>query len=120
MTGNGAGEPGAALERRSVLQPKGRLDMIAAPTFREQVKRLVEMGASLLVVDLGSVSFVDSTGLAALVGALKLVRGAGGDLCVARPNAQVWQVVERRYLHTVLRRCELGEAELTRSPEAPR
>jgi len=89
--------------RVTVLGPRGRLEMASAPAFREQVKQLVESGVTRLVVDLGEVSFVDSSGLGAVIGGLKLARQAGGDLRVARANQQVLLVLDLTSLNRVLR-----------------
>jgi anti-sigma B factor antagonist len=89
--------------RVTVLAPRGRLDMASAPAFREQVKQLIESGTTRLVVDLGEVSFVDSSGLGAVIGGLKVARQAGGDLRVARANQQVLLVLDLTSLNRVLR-----------------
>jgi len=89
--------------RVTVLAPRGRLDMASAPAFREQVKQLIESGTIRLVVDLGEVSFVDSSGLGAVIGGLKVARQAGGDLRVARANQQVMLVLDLTSLNRVLR-----------------
>src|SRR2546430_4284835 len=89
--------------RVTVLAPRGRLDMASAPAFREQVKQLIESGTTRLVVDLGEVSFVDSSGLGAVIGGLKVARQAGGDLHVARANQQVMLVLDLTSLIRVLR-----------------
>ena len=90
-------------ERVTVVAPKGRLDMSAAPAFRGQVRQLVESGATHLVVDLQEISFVDSSGLGAVIGALKVARQSGGDLRIARPNQQVQLVLDLTSLNQVLR-----------------
>ena len=91
-----------ASERVTVLAPKGRLDMSSAPAFRERVRQLIDAGTSQLVVDFGEVSFVDSSGLGAVIGGLKLSRQAGGDLRIARPNQQVLLVLDLTSLNRVL------------------
>jgi len=91
-----------AHERVTVVAPKGRLDMSSAPAFRERVKQLVESGTTHLVVDLGGVTFVDSSGLGAVIGGLKVARQAGGDLRIARPNQQVLLVLDLTSLNRVL------------------
>jgi anti-sigma B factor antagonist len=85
--------------------------MASAPAFREQVKQVIESGASRrLVVDLGEVSFVDSTGLGAVIGGLRVARQAGGDLRVARANRQVLLVLDLTSLNRVLRPYSSVEA----------
>jgi anti-sigma B factor antagonist len=92
-----------ARERVTVLEPKGRLDQASALDFREHVKRLVDAGVSQLVVDLGDVSFVDSTGLGAIISGLKRARQVGGDLRIARPQQEVRTLLELTSLDRVLR-----------------
>jgi anti-sigma B factor antagonist len=92
-----------AHERVTVLDLKGPLDMASAPAFRRRVRQLVSAGVSQMVIDLGDVSFVDSSGLGAVIGALKLVRERGGDLRIVRANEQVQQLLGLTSLDQVLR-----------------
>jgi anti-sigma B factor antagonist len=94
------------------MAPKGRLDMASAPAFRERVKQLVESGSLRLVIDLGDVSFVDSSGLGAVIGGLKVARQAGGDLRIARANEQVKLVLELTSLNRLLQPYESLEEAL--------
>jgi len=94
------------------MAPKGRLDMASAPAFRERVKQLVESGSLRLIVDLGEVSFVDSSGLGAVIGGLKVARQAGGDLRIARANEQVKLVLELTSLNRLLQPYESLEKAL--------
>ena len=64
----------------AVLQVTGEVDAYTAPMLREQIRELAAKGAVHLIADLGQVSFLDSTGLGALVGGLKRLREAGGSL----------------------------------------
>lgn len=64
----------------AVLQVAGEVDAYTAPMLREQIRELAAKGAVHLIADLGQVSFLDSTGLGALVGGLKRLREAGGSL----------------------------------------
>jgi anti-sigma B factor antagonist len=96
----------------AVLASTGRLDMVAAPQLRALVTETVAAGASRLVVDLGETSFIDSSGLGALIAGLKTARQAGGDLRIARPGEQVRMVLELTQMHTVLRPYATVEAAL--------
>jgi len=93
----------------TVVTPDGRLNMVAAPELREQLRTLVQDGASRVVVDLSGVESIDSSGLGALISGLKAARNAGGDLRIAAPNAQVMAVLELTNLNRVLRPRESAE-----------
>ena len=63
----------------------GELDLSAAPAFRRALAD-VPSGARVLL-DMSAVTFVDSAGLGALVGAIRRSRDGGGDAAVcARPG----------------------------------
>lgn len=93
----------------TVVQPTGRLNMVAAPRLREQLRDLVENGSHRLVVDLSTTEFIDSSGLGALVSGLKAARQAGGDLRIARPTPTVLNVFKLTNLDRVLRPRESVE-----------
>jgi anti-sigma B factor antagonist len=90
-------------ERVAVLHPMGRLNMVAAPAFKSQVEETVESGRSRIVVDLAEVTFIDSSGLGALIAGLKATRQAGGDLRLAEVPEQVMTVLRLTNLDRVLR-----------------
>lgn len=77
-----------------VVRCQGRLNMITAPELRDLVGESVTAGKTRIVVDLADVDFMDSTGLGALVAALKQTRQAGGDLRIASPGTQVSMVLK--------------------------
>lgn len=61
-----------------------RLDAAVAPAFRQAVVDRVERGERRLVMDLGRVEFMDSSGLGALVSILKAAGSQGAmALCQA-------------------------------------
>lgn len=94
----------------AVVKPTGRLNMVAAPTLRKQLNDIVEGGRSRIVVDLSATEFIDSSGLGALIAALKIARKAGGDLRIAAPSRQVCTVLELSNLDRVLRSYETAES----------
>lgn len=65
-----------------------RLDASAAPAFKQEVVRLVEAGDTRLVLDLSGVSFLDSSGLGAMVSVLKAL-GQRGTLVVCGVSGAV-------------------------------
>lgn len=86
-----------------VVVPRGRLNMTSARQLKEVLADLVGSGTSRIVVDMAETTFLDSSGLGALIGGLKSARQAGGDLRVARPTAAVVSVFQLTNLDRVLR-----------------
>jgi anti-sigma B factor antagonist len=85
-----------------VVTPQGRLNMVSAPRLRTAVNEMVDGGTHRVVVDLSETTFVDSSGLGALVGGLKAARQAGGDLRVAGVTPAVRSALELTNLHGLL------------------
>lgn len=65
-----------------------RLDAHKAPQLREAVISRIEKGHHLLVIDLSSTEFMDSSGLGALVSCLKRL-GPKGSMAVAGVKGSV-------------------------------
>lgn len=72
-----------------VLKPSGMLDGTNANKFRQQINQLVQEGVNMILIDLKKVSFMDSSGLGALVLILKTVKASGGQLYLTSINEQV-------------------------------
>jgi anti-sigma B factor antagonist len=85
-----------------ILVLVGRLDRTSAVVLRGQVDDLVDEGWHQLVIDLEQVSFVDSSGLGALVRALGTTRRVGGDCRLAGPGSQVRALLQASTLDRVL------------------
>ena len=84
-------------EAVTVVQPDGdRLDIAVASDFRNTLLDLIENGRRNLVVDLKTVSFIDSSGLGALVSALKTLKanGGNGDVRLAHVQEPVVALLE--------------------------
>lgn len=77
---------------RTVVHVGGEIDVYTAPTLRQRLDERIQSGRHHLVVDLGDVTFMDSTGLGVLVGRLKLVRSYGGSLRLVCTNRRVLKV----------------------------
>ncbi len=77
-----------------VVQPTGILDGIRGNQLRREVSDIVVTGANTVLIDLQNVTFMDSSGLSALVSALKTVRTSGGKLYLCSLNDQVKMVFD--------------------------
>jgi anti-sigma B factor antagonist len=78
----------------AVLQVTGEVDVYTAPMLREQMRELAAKGAVHIIVDLGRVEFLDSTGLGALVGGLGRLREAGGSLALVISTPRILRIFQ--------------------------
>jgi len=88
----------------TVVRPAGaRVDLQVAGEFRTALLQLIETHHHRLVVDLGDVHFVDSSGLGALVSALKTLKllKSTGDVRLANVQPPVVALLEIIRLHRV-------------------
>jgi anti-sigma B factor antagonist len=74
-----------------VFALSGELD---ASTCRGLAERLIGPPASLVVLDLCLLSFMDSSGLGAIHAARQMAIKDGGNLVVSRPSPIVYRVLE--------------------------
>lgn len=63
-----------------VLHVAGEVDVYTAPRLKVALTDAADRGCAPLIVDMEQVGFIDSSGLGVLVGALRRVKEAGGDL----------------------------------------
>jgi anti-sigma B factor antagonist len=71
-----------------VIRPDGDLDVYTVGSLRDAIGTMIDEGSTKLVVDLDSVPFMDSSGLGALMGGVRRLREAGGDLAIACTREQ--------------------------------
>ena len=77
-----------------VIDVQGEIDMYTAPRLRELLIDLVGKGSYQLVVNLGKVGFLDSTGLGVLVGGLKRVRAHDGSLDLVCTQPRILKILK--------------------------
>ncbi len=92
-----------------VLAIGGELDIGSAPRLREEITILVDGGCTRLVLDMGEVTFLDSSGLSVLIMGLKRLRERGGDLLLRAVNPQPRAVLEMTGITRLLGLSELGD-----------
>ena len=81
-------------DRWTVLTLFGDLDMAGAPNLRQAVVRQVGEGRNQLVLDLSAVTFIDSSGLGAIIGALRRTRAHDGDLVLVVADPELRRAFE--------------------------
>lgn len=69
----------------------GRLDADSSPTVKARLHEYIKDDYQKIIVDLAQVPFIDSSGLASLVSALRVAREKGGNitLCGIQAQAQI-------------------------------
>jgi anti-sigma B factor antagonist len=91
-------DQGAAL-----VNVQGRLDAAAAPTFKQKITDAISQGNVRLALHIAHLSFMDSTGLGALLSALKAARKANGDISIIAPSPQVQKLLKLTAMDRVFR-----------------
>jgi len=95
----------------TVVVPRGDLDMAAADQMKRVLTGLVNEGSVKLLVDLGQVGYIDSSGMGALVATLKHARTAGGDLHLCTLQDDVRAIFEMtRLIKAITIHATRGEA----------
>jgi anti-sigma B factor antagonist len=74
----------------TVVAPHGDLDLATVDEVKRTLAGLIDRGQSRLLMDLGGVGYIDSTGMGVLVAAMKQARAAGGDvrLCALQDDVR--------------------------------
>lgn len=80
-----------------------------APYFKSQLAEYMHQGNRSIVLDLGSVNFIDSSGLGALVSSLKSM-GQDGDLVVSGAHGSVASMFKLTRMDKVFRMYESCDA----------
>ncbi len=76
-------------DQEATLSLSGELDLAEAPKLLDAFDELFAAGIYRLTVDCKELTFLDSTGIRALVGAHKVVLDKAGDLRLTGPCEQV-------------------------------
>jgi len=78
----------------AVIALEGEVDIYSAPQFKEALFAGIEDGATTIIVDLGRVTFIDSTALGVLVGGAKRVQPKNGRLDVVCTDEHITRIFE--------------------------
>jgi anti-sigma B factor antagonist len=69
-----------------IIVPEGELDLASLDGFRRELAAIILIATAELVIDLSYVSFIDSSGLAAVIEAHESLAGDGRELAVIAPR----------------------------------
>jgi anti-sigma B factor antagonist len=78
----------------SVIEIHGELDAYTTPQLRKALETTLERASKRIVVGLGPTTFIDSTGLGAMVAASRRAATLGGELVIDSPRPAVLRILK--------------------------
>lgn len=78
----------------SVLVLNGEIDVYTSPKLKEKIVELIEEGKNSLIINLQDVSYIDSTGLGVLVGALRRCKEKEGEVYLIYSSPRLKRIFE--------------------------
>jgi anti-sigma B factor antagonist len=87
-----------------LIHLSGEIDLYTVPQFQQALRAGMDSGASVLIVDLTDVQYIDSAGLSALIAAYKELSARNRRLFVVAPENHpgVSRVLEISRLNTII------------------
>jgi anti-anti-sigma factor len=85
-----------------ILEPSGILNAIKGNEIRREINDQVSAGAEILLIDMKDITFIDSSGLGALVLVMQNLRETNGKLFVCSVNDQVKMIMELTKIDRIL------------------
>ena len=86
----------------TVVDVSGRITLGEGSTLlREIVRDLIDKGQKRIVLNLGDVNYIDSSGIGELVSGFTAVRNSGGDLKLLHLTKKVHDLLQITKLYTV-------------------
>ncbi len=97
----------------NVLKLVGELDLHESENVREKLEPLIEEKVQKIVVDLSKLSYIDSSGIAIFIDALRRVQSYGGKLLFFGLHDTVRNIFEVARLDQVFTICPDKESAMT-------
>ena len=99
----------------TVMDAKGRITLgEGASTFRDAIRELVADGEKKILLTLGDVTYIDSSGIGELVSGFTTVTNQGGELKLLNLTKRIQDLLQITKLYTVFEVFD-DEAEAIRS-----
>jgi anti-sigma B factor antagonist len=77
-----------------VIAARGEIDLFTAPELKQVLTDAIEGGERRIAIDLSEVSFLDSTALGVLIGAVKRLRSRDGVLTIVNTDPNIAKTFE--------------------------
>ena len=90
-------------DRSDVLPLEGEIDLHVSPNLSASLQMMIEKKPKQLIVDLARVSYIDSSGLAAVIEGMQNVQQYGGTFALASLQEPVRTIFEIARLDQVFK-----------------
>jgi anti-anti-sigma factor len=87
----------------NIFSPEGAIDLHVSPEVRTSLRAIIDEKPKRLVVDLSRVPYVDSSGIAVLIGAMQSLELEGGVFMLAGAQEAVQMILESARLDQYFR-----------------
>jgi anti-sigma B factor antagonist len=104
---------------RHVVAVRGEIDLFTAPELKQKLTDAIEGGKTRIVVDLSDTTFLDSTALGVLIGAVKRLRSRDGALVIVNVDqniAKTFEITGLDQIFTILAERDAAIAALDAAP----
>jgi anti-sigma B factor antagonist len=89
-------------ENTVILEVTGRITLGASgPSLQDRVREALDSGHKNIILDLGGVTFLDSSGLGQLVGSYATAISHGSEIKLLNLNKRVYDLMQITKLYTV-------------------
>jgi anti-sigma B factor antagonist len=78
----------------AVASVVGEADLYTAPELKQALSQLIDDGAHSVLVDLSRTTFLDSTTLGVLMGAVRKLRPRGGQIAISCSDPNIRKIFE--------------------------
>ena len=93
-----------------VIAARGEIDLFTAPELKQVIADSIENGRVRIVIDLTETTFVDSTALGVLIGAVKRLRARDGALALVNVDDNIAKTFEITGLDQIFTILETRDA----------
>lgn len=102
-----------------VVAVSGEIDLFTSPELKAALTEAIEADMDRIVVDLTETTFLDSTALGVLIGALKRLRARGGRLTIVNVDDSIAKTFEITSLDQILVICSTRDEAISALRTAP-
>jgi len=89
------------VDRMSILDVIGEIDIYTTPQFKDAIKEAIDAGESAVIINMSQVTYMDSSGFGALLSATKRLRPLHRSLSLVACNDSINRMLQITRLNTI-------------------